>query len=124
MSDEKNLGMVVWQDLTVKDVETVRDFYSKVVGWQFNNHDMGGYHDHDVLDSEGNIVAGICHARGSNASVPPQWLLYVTVASVEKAADACLSNGGEILDGPRLMGKQPFCIIKDPAGAVLALIEA
>ena len=28
-------------------------------------------------------VSGICHARGSNADLPPVWLIYITVADLE-----------------------------------------
>jgi len=34
-----------------------------------------------------------------------------------------LSSGGKLIDGPRMMGKSRFCVIQDPAGAMIALIE-
>jgi predicted enzyme related to lactoylglutathione lyase len=117
------IGSIIWQDLTVKDASGVRDFYGEVVGWQFDDHDMGEYADYNVQREDGEVIAGICHARDANANIPPAWLLYVTVADVEASANRCLELGGKVLDGPRLMGESKFCIIQDPAGAILALIE-
>ena len=68
-------------------------------------------------------MTGICYAKGSNANVPPQWVFYVSVESVEASAAKCVELGGKIIDGPRMMGNSLFCIIQDPAGAFLGLIE-
>jgi predicted enzyme related to lactoylglutathione lyase len=47
----------------------------------------------------------------------------VRVASVQESADTCERLGGEVLDGPRRMGGSNFCVIKDPEGAVMALLS-
>jgi predicted enzyme related to lactoylglutathione lyase len=117
------VGSIAWTDLTVPNATEVRDFYARVVGWKSTDHAMGDYADYNILRPDGECVAGICHARGSNANVPPQWLIYVIVESVEASAAACREHGGEVLDGPRPMGGKAFCVIKDPAGAVMALME-
>ena len=125
MSDDQasNLGKVVWKDLTVPDATAVRDFYAGVVGWTAKDHDMGEYADYEMYPAgSDDCVAGICHARGTNANLPAQWLLYVSVADVAASAARCEALGGKVLDGPRAMGKQQFCVIQDPAGAVLGLI--
>ena len=44
----------------------------------------GGYADYCMNEPEsGQTIAGVCHARGVNANLPPQWLLYITVANLE-----------------------------------------
>ena len=124
MSSEANndIGKITWRDLTVDGADRVRGFYEKVVGWKSQPEDMGGYSDFSMLTpADGECVAGICHARGSNAGMPPQWLMYVTVEDVDRSAAACTEMGGEVLVAPRKMGGGRFCVIKDPAGAVCAL---
>ncbi len=117
-------GRIVWHDLTVPDADKIQQFYSEVIGWQSRLHDMGDYHDFDMQSpgSEENIT-GVCHARGSNANLPPQWLIYVEVEDVSGSARRCEALGGTVVDGPRPMGLSQFCVIQDPAGAVIALIE-
>ncbi len=116
-------GSIVWQDLTVPDAPAVRDFYCQVVGWTYTGHDMGDYQDFNINHPEtGQTVAGICHRQGSNANLPAQWLVYIVVADVAESTRRCLDLGGQVLDGPRTMDGQSFCVIQDPAGAVAALI--
>ncbi|MBL8745691.1 MAG: VOC family protein [Phycisphaerae bacterium] len=123
MSDEApGSGAIVWHDLTVPDAAKVRDFYRDVIGWSSSGQDMGGYEDFNLFAANGECVAGVCHARGMNARVPPQWLMYVSVPDVAAAAERCAASGGRVIDGPRSMGGRLFCVIQDPAGAVLALI--
>ncbi len=116
------IGKVLWQDLTVKDAEAIRDFYSQVIGWEFSPVDCGGYNDYNMLPpGSDEPAAGICHARGINADLPPVWLVYVTVEDVAASARRCLDLGGKILHGPRSTGENNLCVIQDPSGAVLAL---
>ena len=128
MADSKKpaVGSVTWRDLTVKNAEKIRDFYSKVVGWKSSPVDMGGYNDFNMnLTGSGETVAGICHARGPNAKLPPQWLIYITVADVDESAKRCVELGGKIIDRPKAFGGDTrFCVIEDPAGAVAALISS
>ena len=120
---KKPLGSIVWTDLTVDNADEIRDFYSQVVGWKHQGLSMGAYEDYVMkTNDEDEGTSGICHARGSNANVPSQWMIYVTVADIAESVKACLDNGGKVLDGPRMMGKNEFAVIQDPAGAVMGII--
>lgn len=118
------IGRIEWLDLTVDDASRVKDFYCSVVGWSSAEVDMGMYCDFNLnLPYSKDTVAGVCHARSANANLPSQWLVYVRVESVAESADECKKLGGKVLDGPRRMGGSNFCVIQDPAGAVMALIS-
>ena len=115
-------GTIEWHDLTVDDAESVRDFYAAVVGWEPQAVSMGDYDDFSMLmPGTEQPTAGVCHARGANADLPAQWLMYVRVLSVPDSAARCSALGGKVLTGPTAMGDSEFCVIEDPAGAVLAL---
>jgi hypothetical protein len=121
MSD---IGKIGWVDLTVPEAGRVRDFYRAVVGWQSEGVEMGGYEDYCMLPEEGGAVAGVCHARGANAGLPAQWLVYITVADLEASLEACRRLGGSVLREPRgLGGAGRFAVLRDPAGAVCALFQ-
>ena len=120
--EQPRIGSIVWQDLTVPNASEVRDFYCQVVGWTYTDHDMEEYNDFNInLPGTAETVAGICHARGTNANIPPQWLVYISVADVAESARRCEELGGKVIDGPRTMGGATFCVIQDPAGAIAAL---
>ena len=115
-------GTIAWTDLTVADAPRVRDFYREVVGWEVRGEPMGGYEDFSMLPpGTDRAVAGVCHARGVNADMPPQWLVYVVVPDVDRSAARCVELGGTIVTAPRPLGGGRVCVVRDPAGAVLAL---
>lgn len=72
----------------------------------------------------GSVVAGLCHARGEYAGLPPQWLAHVVAADLDASIERCQELGGAVVAGPR--GDAPgmrHCVIRDPAGAVIALMD-
>ena len=124
MSDNSQVGKIGWIDMSVGDADGVRDFYKSVVGWGSEDVSMGEYSDYSMtMPSNGEAVSGICHARGSNAELPPGWLIYIIVEDVEASATACTENGGEVLVPPRGLAGGRFCVIRDPAGATAALFQ-
>ncbi len=123
-------GEIRWCDLTVENAEQLRDFYQAVVGWESSEVPMGDYADFCMLPTSsdgakpGEPVAGICHARGDNESMPAGWLIYITVADMEQSAAACVRNGGTLIGQIREMGSYGrMCLIRDPSGATAALIQ-
>ncbi len=124
-SEGAGLGAIGWIDLTVEDAGAVRDFYAAVCGWTSSGVGMGDYEDWCMeRPDNGEAVAGICHRRGPNADIPEGWMVYVTVDDVEAAAARAVEHGGAVLLGPRAMGGGVVAVIRDPAGAVLALYQA
>ena len=122
MTDKPAIGAIEWRDLTIEHAEAVSEFYAAVVGWTRDPVSMDDYSDYSMVTPAGETVAGVCHARGPNADMPPQWLMYVRVANVEDSAASCERLGGKVLVAPKDMGGSRFCVIEDPAGAVLGLI--
>lgn len=117
-------GKILWQDLTVDNAEQIKDFYCEVIGWTFSEANQGDYNDYNIIsNSDNEVIAGICHKRGSLANFPSQWLNYVIVESVDVCIEKCNKLGGKIIVGPAFMGKQKYIVIQDPAGAYIALME-
>lgn len=126
MSEAKRpaVGTVAWRDLTVPDAGPIRDFYSRVVGWTAEPVDMGGYADFNMkMPGAAQPAAGICHARGSNAALPAQWLMYIVVEDLKHSLAEVAALGGSVVSAPRSAGGGEFCVIRDPAGAVCALYQ-
>ncbi len=115
-------GTIGWHDLTVSDAPGVRDFYAGVVGWSAQPVDMGEYADF-TMNAGDDAVAGVCHARGKNAGLPAQWLMYVVVADLDAALAQVRALKGEVLTEPRSAGGGKFAVIRDPAGAVCGLYQ-
>ena len=116
-------GTIAHLDITVSDAPGLRDFYAAVIGWTPEPLDMGGYSDFVMTTPDGAPAAGICHARGDNADLPPLWLAYVAVEDLAASLRAVGDGGGTVVAGPRGEGPGAYAVVRDPAGAVLALMQ-
>ena len=125
MNNKPEIGSITWCDLTVPNANEVKNFYEKVVGWKADSVSMGDYDDFSMITPESKrIAAGICNAKGINAKLPPQWLIYITVEDVDRSAQTCIELGGKLITEPKTIPSYGrFCVIQDPAGAVCALFK-
>ncbi len=124
MGKEADTGKIGWIDITVEDATGLKDFYARVVGWKPEDVSMGDYSDFNMtMPASGEPAAGICHARGTNAELPAQWLIYIVVEDAAESARICTDNGGKILVAPKSMGGGVVCVMQDPSGAVAALYQ-
>jgi len=90
MSDP-GVGRIGWVDLTVPDAAGIRDFYQRILGWQSTEIPVEDHVDFSMRPAAGTgDVAGICHALGPNAGIPPVWLVYFTVADLPAAVESAL----------------------------------
>lgn len=122
MSDKTPaIGAIGWLDLSIPDATRVRDFYAAVCGWTHEGLSMGDYEDYVMKASDGSAVGGVCHARGSNANVPPHWIPYAVVSDIDASVAKITELGGTIVDGPRSAGGGRMVIFRDPAGAHFGL---
>lgn len=124
-----SIGCIAWLDLTVPDAKATRDFYQQVVGWSVEDVLMqdgdGEYVDYNMVGQKQKPIAGICHSRGSNADLPPVWLIYLPVGDLAESLRRAGEEGGQVLktvsDGE---GRNVFAVVADPVGVFFALIQA
>jgi len=120
----KDTGGISWIDLTVENADQVQGFYQSVIGLKSKAFSMGDYNDYVLtspIDSDKSF--GVCHAKGPNSDLPAQWLLYFNVEDLGKSIKQCLELGGTVLKDKSEADDYYMCVIKDPAGATVALIE-
>ena len=121
-------GRISWLSLTVSDALATRDFYRQVVGWSARDvereDDDGRYADFDLFDDGGNPAARICHARGVNLGLPPNWLIFVPVDDLAESLRRVRDGGGRIIKSTRTNdGEYADAVIRDPVGAFFALVQ-
>ena len=124
MEVDKTIGAIGWIDIAVPDAANLRDFYEKVVGWKTMGISMGDYEDYCMMSpSNDQVRTGICHARGANAYLPAQWMIYINVADLDESVEQVKQGGGKLVGDIRSMGPSRYCVIQDPAGAHVALFQ-
>jgi uncharacterized protein len=116
-------GKIISADLTVNQAEEVRDFYKQVIGWEHSEVITGSHSDYMMTTKDGQPVAGVCHQAGSNAGLPPVWIVYFQVSDLNRSLETCRSLGGKVLREPGGSECGSFAVIEYPAGAICALSQ-
>ncbi len=122
-----NVGCIAWLDLTVADASATKDFYREVVDWSVQTVEMEDaserYADYNMVGSDGEPAAGVCHARGVNLGLPAAWMIYLPVGDLAESLRRVQAEGGKIIKETRGNGGEyAYAAIQDPAGACLALV--
>jgi hypothetical protein len=115
-------GAFSWTELTTSDPKDARRFYGKLLGWQFQDMDMGSG-TYTVINVAGQGVGGITAVPPNAQGMAPAWGGYVTVDDVDAVVSKVAGLGGRVLLAPMdipTVGR--FATIMDPQGATLSLI--
>lgn len=118
-------GHFAWNELATRDAEAAKAFFTETVGWTYTampQEPAGTYWV--AMDGE-EPVAGILdmNSQPGFEGVPPHWLAYLAVDDVDAMLKNMASKGGEMLRPPfDVPNVGRIGLIKDPTGAVLALI--
>ena len=122
-------GAFCWNELATTDLDAAQNFYKALLGWEIKEGSAPGG---GMRYSE--IVVGGQHVGGMYASgeayggegapqMPPHWMSYVAVDDVDASAAKTKELGGKVCVEPMdIPGVGRFCVINDPAGAVISLI--
>jgi predicted enzyme related to lactoylglutathione lyase len=115
-------GAFSWNELTTSDPKAARKFYGTLLGWQFQDMDVG-QGTYTVINVGGQGIGGIAGVPPNAQSMPPAWGGYVTVDDVDAVVARVAGLGGRVLLAPTdipTVGR--FATIADPQGATLSLI--
>ncbi|PWH05069.1 VOC family protein [Brachybacterium endophyticum] len=123
----RSIGTSTWLDVSVKDLDAAKAFYSGLFGWEFENlgDDFNGYH---LIRNDGALVGGLMDVSGMTCPegdpLPAAWGVYLLVDDAEARVRRVTDNGGTVivpLDGISDTGR--MAIVLDPTGADVGLWE-
>ena len=116
-------GRFIWHQLMTRDVAGARKFYSKLAGWKTLTWPLDPAYT--VCHADAGPVAGIMEISPDlPAGVPSHWLQYIGTRDVDGTAEAAVRAGGSIVKAASDMrGAGRYAILKDPQGAVFAVID-
>ena len=123
LSSEPLLGKFVWHDLVTDDPVKASQFYSGLLGWDFEQttHPLGG--DYTLISVDGQLVGGMVSLADPAGADFSRWLPYLSVADVDSAVRFTESAGGAAVVAPvelENIGRA----VTDPQGAVLGLLRS
>jgi hypothetical protein len=117
-------GAFCWADLSTPHPERAVDFYSKLLGWQFERgeNDSSGYLH---IKNGDEYIGGVPPASHRDPNAPPHWLLYFQTSNCDASVNKAKQNGAKVHYGPVSMEKVGrLAILADPQGATFSVFES
>lgn len=111
-----------WNELATTNVKAAKDFYGKVFGWKFTDHEMGDM-TYTMIKTDDKEFGGIwAIPKDKEKQIPPHWMGYILVENLDDSLEKSTKNGASIMKPATLAGDMGrFAIITDPTGAHIAL---
>ena len=118
-------GTYGWSELNARGIGKATDFYGKVFGWKTKVSPMGeGQPDYTEFQLDGQSVAGGMEMNPMvPKEVPSYWMVYFSVADVDKVHKKAVSLGAQEMVPPQDFPGGRFSILSDPQGAMIGLMK-
>ena len=115
-----NIGHISWLELTVTNTSKTCDFYQSVIGWNVQKINS----EYNMHAEDGNPVAGIKYAEGTNQNIPAVWMLYLPVGDIAESLCRVNEQGGNIIkETVNADGIITDAVIRDPVGVNFVLVQ-
>jgi hypothetical protein len=125
--DKHPAGSFCWVELATSDQAAAKKFYSSLFGWTPNDMPMGPNEYYTIFRLEGRDAAAGYTLRPDQVAqhVPPNWMLYIQVDSVDASAAKVPQLGGKTIVAPfDVMDSGRMAVIQDPTGAYFCLWQS
>ena len=120
MDPKKTHGALSWMEWRGTEAQDTRDFYAELFGWSKIDLPMQDGSTYPAYGVGAAPDGGFAAALGASS----QWLPYITVDDVDEGVKQAVDSGGQVeappFDAP---GVGRIAVIRDPAGAAIALIR-
>ncbi|MEO0647636.1 MAG: VOC family protein [Cyanobacteria bacterium J06650_10] len=118
------IGEVCWMELMVDDPEPLLPFYAELFGWQFSEPMPMNGGEYTSFEINGAGVGGFLKRPPNAPAMPPVWMNYFAVNSVDQWSEKAATLGGKVvMPKTEIPETGFFSLIEDPTGAVSYLFE-
>jgi len=122
--DQHPNGSFCWIELATSDQAAAKNFYGSIFGWTPNDMPMGPNDFYTIFRIDGRDAAAGYTLRPEQVAqhVPPHWMLYIQVDSVDASAGKVPGLGGKVIVAPfDVFDAGRMAVIQDPTGAYFSL---
>ena len=120
-------GSFCWLELATTDQAAAKSFYSSLFGWTPTDMPLGPGEVYTIFRLEDRDAAAgyTMFPEQRSQGIPPNWMLYISVASADDAARRAKEVGGTVLKDAFDVGESGrMAVLQDPTGAVFAVWQA
>jgi len=119
-------GSFCWIELGTTDQPAAKSFYGSLFGWTPSDMPMGPGDFYTIFQLEGRDAAAGYTLRPDQRAqgVPPNWMLYIMVASADASAKRAKELGGTVIvDAFDVFDAGRMAVLQDPTGAFFTVWE-
>ena len=118
-------GTPSYVELSSPDQRAAEEFYGQLLGWDFDDVDMGAAGVYLAAKVGGESVAGIAGQLPHLVGHPAYWVVYLTVDDLDATLARVGPAGGTVEAGPfDVMSRGRIARIQEPTGARVNLWQA
>lgn len=120
-------GSPVWIDLGTTSIDTSREFYRELFGWNFTSTgpDFGRYEMIDAGVPVGGLGLNMNPDGELDETMPVWWTVYLKAEDADATVAAVIENGGTVFMPPMAIGDMGrMAIVAAPSGAAFGLWES
>lgn len=115
-------GSSCWFEFMTRDPSAAKDFYGKLVGWDFAAMPMGDI-EYTMAKKDGKDVAGLMKMDGPQfAGVPAYWMPYFAVEDCDATVSTATANGGKVHVPPMDIQVGRMSVLADSQGGTFSII--
>lgn len=111
-----------WNELNTRDAERAGEFFGEVFGWETELRDLPTGDTYHVQNLGGRPIGGIVEMGAEMREVPPHWLTYFAVEDADATTERAKELDAAVVMGPFDTSVGRISILKDPHGAIVAVI--
>jgi uncharacterized protein len=111
-------GKICYIEIPAAEVDESAEFYRRAFGWGIRKRGDGATAFDDTL----NEVSGTW-VPGRKPHSDPGLIVYIMVASAQRARDSVVGAGGEIVKPVDPDSREVYFTFRDPAGNVMGVYE-
>ncbi len=111
-----------WNELMTRDIEKAREFYGRLFGWEFADYTSGDA-KYYVVSHQGEECSGIQEMDERWGDMPPRWMVYFAVQSVDMSVDFARQLGGFVQVHPHDIPEGRFAMVADQHGGAFDVVE-
>ncbi|MEM9555724.1 MAG: hypothetical protein AAGC60_15830 [Acidobacteriota bacterium] len=112
---------MAWNELHVSDLETIRAFYNKVMGWHIEATGEEGRFEIFKSVDDPEPIAGIQVSSREIKGDKEYWGVYFAVSTLSGASKQIERSGGRIV-AEQPLGSRPALLAYDPQGAAFYVV--
>lgn len=112
-------GAFCWAELLTRDTSRAESFYKALFGWG-----TGGESSYIEWKHGDRSIGGLMEIRKEWGEVPPHWLVYFQVESVDRSVEKAKGLRGVLTMGPQDVPEVGrFAMLHDPQGAAFYVFQ-